>query len=291
MRLSIDFYETRKILGEKKALEALKSAGFDAIDFSYYWVEGAERDKLLGDGYAEYAHEMKGLLNEVGMNCNQAHAPFDFSFKKDTACEENRRFLEIVHAMESAAIMGAEQIVIHSLRVPEGFDFIKENLKYYKSFEPYAEKFGIKVAVENLFSPPYDSEKKKYLGKRLTRPEEMNAFFKLLDSPHFVCCVDVGHCTIADIMPEDYISGMSGDVLRALHIQDNDFEDDRHMLPYLGKINWKRVMASLKHIGYEGDLTMEIFTFLRGFPAELLPDALMLAGKVGRKLIKIFEEA
>ncbi len=289
MKLSTDFYEFRRIFGEKEGFKVIKNAGFDAIDFSYYWLDDKEKNEILGENYKEYAEKIKIMLAECGLVCNQAHAPFEFSAENDSMDISNKHFSEVAHAIESAAIMGAEHIVIHSLRVPEGMDFTETNLTYYKSLEPYCKESGIKIAVENLFGQPYDNEKKVYLGRRFATPEEMNEFISLLDSPYFVCCTDVGHCTITGIMPEDYIAGMSGRVLRCLHIQDNDFEDDIHTLPYLGKIHWEKVMKSLKKIGYEGDLTMEIFGFWHRFDKKLLPKASELAASVGKRLIGIFE--
>ena len=67
-----------------------------------------------------------------------------------------------------------------------------------------------------------------------------------LDSPWFVACVDLGHASITGFEPEEFIRGMDSQILRALHVQDTDYLDDRHQLPFLAKLNWPEIMKALK---------------------------------------------
>lgn len=73
--------------------------------------------------------------------------------------------------------------------------------------------------------------------------------------------------------------------LQALHVQDTDLKNDSHMLPGLGKHNWEEITQALAESGYQGDLTLEVFAYLRSFPVYALADALKLACTVGRGLI------
>ena len=56
---------------------------------------------------------------------------------------------------------------------------------------------------------------------------------------------------------------MNPKYLKALHVQDNDYIADRHIIPYTGDLNWEAIMTSLKNAGYEGDLTFEIIKYLK----------------------------
>lgn len=282
MKLSVDLYTLSMRFGDFKAVEMAKRAGFEAIDYSYYYDN--ERKEVLGDAYREYAQELREHLDDVGICCNQAHAPFTLPY--GTQHNENeQKYLWILRSLESAAILGAQNIVVHSITVPEGVDFEQYNINYYKSFIPYCEKFGIHVAVENLFG--IDSKRNRITSK-LGSPEELNNIVEKINSPWIVACVDIGHASLTGYEPEDFINKVNPGVLKSLHVQDNDYLDDRHVLPYMGKLNWEAIMLCLKKAGYTGDLTFEILKCLDGFPDELLEDLLKFALSVGKHLISIY---
>lgn len=284
MKLSVELYTLAQRFGDFKAVEIAKKAGFDAIDYSYYYDK--ECDDVLGDGYKEYAEKLREHLDEVGILCNQAHAPFTFKYGMEKNISE-QKYLWMVHALESASILGARNIVVHSITVPEDVNFEEYNVQYYKSFIPYCEKFGIHIAVENLFSR--DTKRKRLTGK-LGSPAELNSIVEKINSPWVVACVDIGHAALTGYEPEDFIKGMNPNILKALHVQDNDYIDDRHILPYTGELNWEAIMSSLKKADYAGDLTFEIIKYLDRFPDELFSEVLKFSALVGKHLISIYNK-
>ena len=156
-------------------------------------------------------------------------------------------------------------------------DLIEYNYKYYKSLEKYCEEYGICVSIENLFTSRCDPV--------LTNPYHMLKLIDKLNSKWFNVCCDVGHAAITGFEPSEVISVYSSDVLKALHIQDNDYKRDLHLLPYFSKINWDEIAESLSKIGYNGDFTFEIGSFFKRLPDELFLDALIFAQKTGRHII------
>lgn len=281
MKLSVELSALTDKFGDFKAVELAKKAGFDAVDYSFYWNN--EKEEVLGDTYIEYAKKLREHLDAVGIKCNQAHAPFSMGY----GCAFNtsdKKYLWLTHAIESAAILGAENIIVHALTVPKGVNFESYNIDYYKSLIPYCEKFGIRVAVENLFA--VDTKRKRLIGK-LGSPEELSGIVEKIASPWITACVDVGHASLTGYEPEEFIEKMKPGMIKALHIQDNDYVSDRHVVPFTGEINWSAVMAALKNVGYDGDLTFEIFNFLKKLPDALIPDGLSFAASVGRYLISL----
>lgn len=285
MKLSVEVYELIEKFGDYRAVELAKEAGFDAIDFSYYWNN--ENERILGDSYIEYAENFKRHLDKIGVVCNQAHAPFSMGYGCELDVSEEK-YLRLVRAIESAAILGAKNIVVHSLSVPKGIDFEEYNIDYYRSLIPYCEKFGIHVSVENLFS--VDSKRQHLIGK-LGSPEELSAIVEKINSPWINICVDIGHASLTGYEPEEFIEKVNPKYLKALHIQDNNYIEDKHIVPYTGDLEWNAIMASLKKVGYDGDLTFEIFGYLRKFPNDLMPEALRFAVSIGKHLISIFNKA
>ena len=117
----------------------------------------------------------------------------------------------------------------------------------------------------------------------------MNAFVDMLDSPRYEVCCDVGHCALTGVEPELFISGMNNKRLTMLHIQDTDYRDDTHTIPYLGKHNWDAITDALAAIDYQGYFNMEVLHFYEQFPDEMMPFALKMAADVGRKLGDIID--
>lgn len=286
MKLSLETYDVISKFGAPEGLKLIKQAGFDCVDMSYYWQE--EGSALLGESYREYALQLRSYLDELGLTCTQAHAPFDVKYGEELDLS-NPGYLAVARAIESASVLGARAIVVHTIGYKKDarsyFDRTY-NVAYFKSLLPLCEKFNINVAVENLCD--FD-DKRKHPRGRLGTPSELCEFIRELDSPYFVACVDVGHAAMSGNEPEEFLAGMDATLLQALHIQDGNYREDSHTVPYLGAFNWTEIMKTLKEKGYEGELTFEIVKYLKGIPEELTFDALCFAEKVGRHLISIFD--
>jgi len=291
MRLSVETYHLEQKFGYEKAFKMLKSAGFEAVDYSLYWdLEGW----LMEDGYRERAIAIRKALDETGLVCSQTHSPFNslgMVKKKGIVYGEsfdgsNPAFVETVRAMEVSAILGAPHTVIHNLNTPADVDLMEYNLPFFKSLQPYAEKYGVKIAIENLFRGIGNGQYEERIGSA----EKMNALLQTLNSDRFVLLVDTGHARLVNIPPQQLLRDLTPGSVAGLHIQDNDKFGDRHQLPFMGDINWEEVLKALKDIGYKGDLTFEIPKILAPLPDELAEAAITYAAAVGKYLIKRFHE-
>ncbi|MBQ9965147.1 MAG: sugar phosphate isomerase/epimerase [Clostridia bacterium] len=283
MRLSATTGMLLSRLGMEKTLEYLSNAGFDGVDFSYDLGDDYEG---VGENYIEFAHKMKALLDKYGLDCVQAHAPYTLG-ENHKFDESEPLFKKVVRSIESASILGTKKIVVHTIDVSPSNDVCEVNYRYYKALQPYAEKFDMIISIENLFT--WVPAQRMHVG-RLSRPLEMNAFVKSLNSPHFAVCVDVGHASITGVEPEDYIANIDADLLKVLHVHDNDYFYDLHLLPFMGNLNFANITAQLKKKGYKGDLSYEVGGFIKKVPDDFLPTALKYSVDVGRYLISKIEE-
>ena len=285
MKLSMEHHVIRKNFGDAEAIRMIAKAGFDALDFSFYWLYG-EENFLDREDRLEYAKELRAVADEAGIAITQAHAPFDL---KLTASKEQQAYdyEQIVRAIEFAGILDVQQIVVHNLVTADNADFEKVNLEFYRSLEATAAKANVRIAVENLWKRAGD----KIIGERLSTPKTLSAFLDQLNPEHFCACLDVGHSAILGQNPADFVRGLGPVKLQALHIHDTDLLGDSHTLPYLGKHNWAEITRALGETGYQGDLTLEIVGFLRALPKDALFGALQLAHAVGRSLIADIERA
>ena len=286
MRLSMETYILQKRFGEEKAFAMLREAGFDAVDFSFYDYKDPW---FMKNDYLTRAEQLKEALAEQGLCCAQAHAPFEMMWG-EAFDPENPHYLQVLRSMEVASILGAKCIVVHALdrsvETPEE-ETVDMNYRYYKSLQPWCERFGIQIAVENLFL--YDTKRRSVAGLFCT-PESLCGILRKLDSKWFTACVDVGHASVCGWEPEEFIRRMDPALLGALHIQDTDYLDDRHTMPYLGDLHWEAIMAALREKGFKDGINLEIISYVDRFPDVFLPDALAMAAKVGRHLIGLLGE-
>ena len=272
MKLTIEHFIFREKFGEEKAFEMIKNAGFDGVDYSFNASNCRAMDFGVGD---EKAKEIKGLLDKYGLAANQAHAPFSFRYGEEMSME-NEHYNSIVKSIEFSSIIGIQYLVVHAIAVPQEEDFFTYNYTFYKSLQPYAEKYGVKIAVENL------------VKSKLWTAGKLSWFVKLLDSPVFCACVDVGHSEIVGIPPEKLISEMEKEVMACVHLHDTDGNIDRHWTPYQGIQNWDAILKAMVNYGFEGDMNLEVIHSFDALPNELYFPLLKYVATVGRYLIEKF---
>lgn len=287
MLISIEGHELRKRYGDEKMIQVLKESGFKAMDYSLHSTQDDLRILLCdGDEYITHAKEVRQMLDAAGMVCNQTHAetgmrdyyPYDVSHPK---------YLEIVRCIEITSILGAKQLVVHGVSNPFEYseqEFLDRNIAYYSSLIPYCEKFGVRVAVENLME--MDSNRQHYRAF-IGTPQALSRVVQACNSPWIVGCLDVGHAALIQD-PAKFIRECAPGVIQAMHVHDNDYLDDRHMLPFTQNLDWPEIMKALKETGYQGDLTFELCTYQKRMPDALLPDALKFAHKVGEYLVSLY---
>lgn len=285
MLLSVDTNVLRDKYDDITAIKMIKEAGFDAYDYSMFRAKG-ERD-MLGDDYIERARNLRKISDEIGILCRQAHAPFSFQYTNKIDISDPE-YLKIVRSMEVASILGAKNIIVHTVKkdLPDGFELEDYSREFYRSFIPYCEKYNISISVENLVGRhPETKEKFEVFSNPLKHIE----FVKSLESKYFNICIDVGHSALLGYMPEDVINAMDSSLFKTIHIHDNDFERDSHVLPYEGKTDWEAVTKALANIGYEGDFSFELEGLFYRLDDALLPAGLKFAEATGRVLIEKIE--
>lgn len=268
----------------KTSVKFLKKAGYDSYDISLFppCVKNEIAEK---ENYAEYAKEIRAYADSIGITCTQSHATFPSSVgdeKRDAEIYE-----EIVRDMEFAAILGAEIIVVHPkhhlkyAEQPE--ELFRMNVEFYKSLIPYCEKFGIKVATENMYERHPVNH---YITRGFSsRPEEFARLLNEINSEWIVGCVDVGHVALVGADMTHFIKTLGNRHLQALHIHDVTETKDSHTLPYTLSLDYNAITKALAEIDYKGNFTFEADNFFNGFPVDFYPQVAEFMCKVGRRLI------
>lgn len=88
---------------------------------------------------------------------------------------------------------------------------------------------------------------------------------RVLDALPDLCChLDLGHCNLWGKSPAALIRRFAGR-LHHIHMNDNDGVNDLHLPPGTGTVDWPSVFQALRESGYDGTLTLEIFSSDRDY--------------------------
>ena len=250
-----------KKFGQEKAIEIIARAGFDAVDLSLCDMRD-DKNIFNGEDYIDVAKSQVNVAKRYGIRFNQAHAYFPSSFND----EEKTRlaFKKIIRGIEIASVVGAKIIVVHPMQhlyYPEGKnpEILKEmNFKFYKSLIPYCEKYGISIAIENMWQR--SKVNNVIIDSTCSCGPEFCEYVDMIGSEWMTACLDLGHCGLVGLLPQNMIRELGHDRLGALHVHDNNGRDDNHvepMAPFVSTIDWEEVCKALAEINYKGDFTFE----------------------------------
>lgn len=231
MKLGI-FHWFGYVLPFTQRIKMIKDTGFDSI--MLWW----EPDLFSGEGLEQF-----NQVRKMDIDIENIHVPYEDSNLLWSSDEMDREkiidmSLRWIHDCYKHEV---PMIVMH---VTEGHnDKIINDYGLY-SFEKIlleAEKYKIKIALEN------------------TRQDEF--LEKILDnfsSPWLGVCYDSSH---ANLFSKNitYLLDKYSDRLMAIHLSDNDGQEDRHWLPQKGEIDWNNMMMKLKEIKYKGNLSFEVY--------------------------------
>ncbi len=286
MKLSTDTQILERAYGIEKTIEMLKTHGFDAADYSMFGLKSDDNHPVLSKDYEKYAQLLHRVADSCGIVFNQAHAPFP-SYIDDNPEYSKKIIDKFRRCIEFAGLIGVEQICIHPITIRNDRQReLEKTLELYSKLQDAAKESGVKIALENMFWR--DKTTDSIRPGACSGADEFIKIFDMLDDRYFTCLLDVGHCGLVGESADSFIYKM-GERITALHVHDNDFLNDMHDLPFVGKMDWKKITKALHDINYRGDLTFEACCWLGRMPEDLLPDALDMMSAVGRKLIKMIE--
>ncbi len=259
MYISINTSLLNQLKDDAKCLSILQAAGFTAYDYSMY--EGDARANLRREDYKEKAKELRRFADEIGIACNQSHAPFP-SWKIGDEQYNNVIFDEIVRSIEITGILGGRLCVVHPCNdaTPE------QNAAFYNRLLPYAKANNVKIALENMWNwvDGYPAH------AACSSAENFLAHLELLDKEWFVALLDIGHSEMMYRLGTNAVEMIYAlkDRLAGLHIHDNNRYHDNHASPFTMNINFEEICKALKEVEYEGDITLEVFKYPQ-MPTEL----------------------
>jgi len=281
MKTDIGFHTNSRV-GDtpEETLSRIKAAGFTTIQL------GTEQDLETG----------LRLAREVGLKVHYVHLPYRQLNKRNTndfwvtgAANKEliRNTINLIRICDQYSVPVAILHQAHeSGKYPNEIHCDKQGIKSLRKILDATKKCNTKIAIENL-----NVSDNKY----------MEILLDAIDDPRLGWCYDSGHHYL--YIPEVDLIGKYGNRVFAIHLQDNlmDATDlnstdrDIHLLPFDGKIDFKKVMRDIARSSYNGPLLLEskyerkkdgIFYYKGMSQTEFLKEAY----KRGQKLAKMLEE-
>ncbi len=194
-------------------------------------------------------HAIRESLDRHGMHV-VGHTAFYLPMA--SAFEEVRRacVCELRRCLEAFAVVGAPWMNLHADRnIPMHSRrfFIEQNLRTVQELLPDARRLGVGLMVENL---PGDYNTAAQLGELLDPLPELGLH------------LDIGHANLqVPVNTTGEILAAYGSRLRHVHLHDNrGGHADLHLPLGVGDLDVRLAIRALKRCGYDGTVTLEVFS-------------------------------
>lgn len=281
MRISTQTDAAFRHFGIDEGMRIFKEAGFDAIDFSMFYMNAREDCELNHMSEDELVKNLLDASKKYNLPFNQAHAPFPCYRFGD---EQYNSFIyeKVSLAIRVAGKIGASQIIVHPIDCPDGVDQKQFNIDFYNSLKPLCEEFGIKIALENMFAR--DKRRNVMVANVCSYGEDLAEYYDALDPRYFTVCLDIGHCGLVGDDAPHAIRVLGHDRLTALHVHDNDYVEDYHMMPFTFDLDWEAIAKALHDINYSGDVTLEDDGFINRLPKRALANGIRVSADLAAEL-------
>jgi len=158
---------------------------------------------------------------------------------------------EMVWTLEVFSGLGASKVSVHPDRsIPFALNtkaILEKNMESLKEMEKMAKPLGIQILVENMDRFFNTTEQ---IGEILRRMPDLG--FHL----------DAGHANlnVERNRTEEFLEAFR-DRLVHVHVSDNfGKKEDLHLPLGAGTIPWKKIISRLKKSGYDGTITLEVFS-------------------------------
>lgn len=238
-------FPIRPVLEE---LEAISQLGFDYLELTmdapqaHYRMIQQQREQLL-----------RALDRcKMGLVC---HLPTFVSTADLTDSLRETSLSEVLESLKVAADLGPLKVVLHPSHIGGLSVFVIDQAKGYAlesldAIVEKADKLGLCLCIENMFPR----------SRSLVNPEDFVEIFERF--PTLKLTLDTGHAHIKGRGGKktlDFIQRFH-DRIAHIHANDNFGDEDSHLPIGAGTIDFQGIIKALKGIGYDGTVTLEVFS-------------------------------
>jgi sugar phosphate isomerase/epimerase len=229
-------------------VEALAELGFDYLELAMDPPQA--HHKIL--------NQQKDAIRSALERCNMGlvcHLPTFLSTADLTDSLREASLSEVLESLEVAAHLNSLKVVLHPSYI-SGLSLLvmdQARDRAWRSLEATVEKadqLGLSLCLENMF-PATNS---------LVEPEHFVPVFEAF--PSLKMTLDTGHAHIQSKGSKRALHFIErfGNRIEHIHANDNFGKEDNHLPIGAGTVDFPRITKALKKIGYDGTITLEVFS-------------------------------
>lgn len=286
--------------GYDEKFQILKNAGFDAIDYNinanisiheFLSSHSCPFFDMDEDQIIAHLTPFKASALKNGLFFGQMHAPYPpYIIGNDKV---NRYIFETFKkSIRAAAFLECPFVVIHPINVAYSLGAEREhqlNMEMFTSLIPYAKEYGVTVCLENMFQTTKGHLYEAVCADFNEAAKYVDDLNEIAGKELFGFCFDLGH---ANILGKNIRRSLDilGSRVKALHIHDNNTNEDLHLMPFTFAVNWGTELTTdwtgfingLADIDYKGTISFETHQAYHVFPKQVHPQMLSLMAAIGR---------
>lgn len=235
------------------SIRAVKRAGFNFVDFSFYNEANAD-SPFISDSWERYTYDLLECAKKEELTFVQSHLP-GWNILDKNADQDFYEFV-VKRCLYACKILSIPTAVIHTGWAPGvgKEEYFERNISYLSKFFPVMEETGVRILVENSTRANMGELYFFYTG------QDMAEFLDQAAHPLLGACWDTGHANIEGHQYEDLIA-LGKRYLWGIHFNDNNGMADEHIAPFYGTMNIDECMRGLIDSGYAGPFVFESNTW------------------------------
>ena len=223
-----------------------QQAGIESLELTDYHPDFSFTD-------LETFTALRLAMEDLSLHLNSLHIHLeifdDYDLATLDATQRDKTLIAYRQAVEVMAALGGGILVTHHIQIPEPDEPLHAEkrsafLDNLNTVAEYAAPREVSFAVENV--------PRGYTRK----PTRLVDLMTDLGAPNVGVVIDTGHQNIVD----DPVEALRtiGEHLITLHLHDNHGEQDEHLLPGRGTVDWDGVVGALDEIEYPGVFMYEL---------------------------------
>lgn len=235
----------------ERAFEAAARNGYDGIEIGGFRPHAYATDLAKGG-----AKKIRKLSADYGLPIvsyapENTGSPYSLVFEDPAMNAESLEYFKLT--LDMAKEIGSEYCML-ACNHP-GYGRNKEEVKKLfienmRILSDHAEKIGQTIILEPV--TPYE-------GTIITTSDDVRWALDQVNSPRFKCMLDLA-CPLTCGEPIcSYFEKMGTDV-KHIHFIDAISSSEDHLIPGDGEMDFPRIVSYLEEIGYDGYLSLELFS-------------------------------
>ena len=223
-----------------------QQAGIESLELTDYHPDFSFTD-------LETFTALRLAMEDLSLHLNSLHIHLeifdDYDLATLDASQRDKTLIAYRQAVDVMEALGGGILVTHHIQIPEPDEPLHSEkrtafLDNLNTLAEYAAPREVSFAVENV--PRGYTREPKRLVEMMTD----------LGAPNVGVVIDTGHQNIVSDPVETLRT--IGEHLITLHLHDNHGEQDEHLLPGRGTVDWNGVVGALDEIEYPGVFMYEL---------------------------------